>query len=162
MDLAPDEARAAGLAANEAGRFEEAYGLLLPLAEAGDAEIQSIVGELVIPGYHRAQGWDGIDEATARVDLEKAVHFLQAASDAGIGAASFNLATLFIMGHGGRSWEERRARAAELYALAHAQGFTAFGWLMHGEGPGEPYLSMLEGYANSAGCPLPGESEPRD
>jgi hypothetical protein len=41
------------------------------------------------------------------------------------------------------------------YSLAHAQGFTAFGGLMQGEGPGEPYLSILERYANSARCPLP-------
>ena len=120
------------------------------------------MGELIVPGYHRAQGWDGIDETTARADLERAGRSLQAASDAGIGPASFNLATLFIMGCGGGSWEERRARAAELYALAHAQGFTAFGWLMQGEGPGEPYLSILERYASSVGCPLPGESEPGD
>lgn len=162
MDLTPDEARSAGIAANMAGRFDEAYRLLLPLAEAGDAEIQGIVGGLVIAGFHRAAGWEGIDEATARAELEQAGHFLRAASDAGIGPASFNLATLFVMGYGDGSWEERRARAAELYALAHAQGFTAFGYLMQGEGPGEPYLSMLEKYASSAGCPLPGESEPGD
>jgi hypothetical protein len=90
MDLTRDEARSAGLAANMAGRFDEAYRLLLPLAEAGDAEIQGIVGGLVIPGLHRTEGWDGIDEATARADLEQAGHFLRAASDAGIGPASFN------------------------------------------------------------------------
>jgi hypothetical protein len=85
-----------------------------------------------------------------------AMHVL--ASCPGILLAS--LATLFVMGYGGESWEKRRARAAELYALAHAQGFTAFGGLTQGEGPGEPYLSMLERYASSAGCPLPGESDP--
>jgi hypothetical protein len=160
MDLTPDEARAAARAANAAGRPDEAYRLLLPLAEAEDHEIQSVVGEFMISGLHRPEGWDGIDEATARADLEQAGRFLRAASDAGIGPASFNLATLFIMGYGGGSWEERRARAAELYTLAHAQGFTAFGGLMQGEGPGEPYLSMLETYARSSGCPLPGESDP--
>ncbi len=117
------------------------------------------MGEFIISGLHRSEGWDGIDEATARADLDQAGRFLQAASDAGIGPASFNLATLFIMGYGGGPWEERRARAAELYARAHAQGFTAFERLMQGEGPGEPYLSMLESYASSAGCPRPGWKE---
>jgi hypothetical protein len=162
MDLTPDEARAAARAANVAGRPDEAYRLLLPLAEAGSHEIQSVLGEFIISGLHRSEGWDGVDEATARADLDRAGRFLLAASGAGIGPASFNLATLFIMGYGGGSWEERRARAAELYALSHTQGFTAFGGLMLGEGPGEPYLSMLERYASSAGCLLPGESEPGD
>ena len=35
------KARSAGLAANEAGRFDEAYRLLLPLTETGDVEIQA-------------------------------------------------------------------------------------------------------------------------
>jgi hypothetical protein len=35
--------------------------------------------------------------------------------------------------------EDRRAAA-----LAYDQGFTAFGWLMQGDGPGQPYLEVME------------------
>ncbi len=41
MDANSEKARSAGLAANEAGSFDEAYRLLLPLAETGDVEIQA-------------------------------------------------------------------------------------------------------------------------
>jgi TPR repeat protein len=84
-----------------------------------------------------------LDEETRNADQEQAARYLQAASDQGIGPASFNLASLFVMGYGG-SWEERKHRAAELYAKAHAQGFTAFGQLMNRDGPGQPYLRLLE------------------
>jgi hypothetical protein len=167
MDTPPD-ARAAGLAANEAGRFAEAYRLLLPLAEAGDAEAQAHVGSLVAHSLHRFESLEqlnagtgpALDEATAFADRAAGARFLTAASAAGIGPASFNLAGLYVAGYGG-TWEERKARAAELYALAHAQGFTAFGWLMNGDGAGQPYLGILEGYAVAKGCPPPGEAGPR-
>ena len=85
---------------------------------------------------------------------------MEAASSAGVGPASFNLAGLYVAGYGGGTWEERTAKAAGLYALAHAQSFTAFGWLMHGEAPGQPYLGLLEGYSAAGGVPLPGEPQP--
>lgn len=84
-----------------------------------------------------------IDEATASAD-RNAGRFLEAASAAGIGPAWFYLAGLYVAGFGGGSWENRKARAAELYSLAHAQGFTAFGWLMQGDGPGQPCLEVME------------------
>jgi hypothetical protein len=155
MAEAPEDAKAAGLAASEAGRLAEAYRLLLPLAEAGDAEAQGHVGSLMQCSLHRFESFDQlnagggpvIDEATAAADREQGGRYLEAASAAGIGPASFNLAGMVVMGHGGGSWEERKARAAELYALAYAQGFTAFGWLMHGDGPGQPYLDVMERHA---------------
>jgi hypothetical protein len=152
MGDAPEDHRAAGLAASEAGRLAEAYRLLLPLAEAGDAEAQGIVGSLMRCGLHRYESLEqlnagtgpAIDSATASADRDAGARFLEAASAAGIGPASFNLAGLYVTGYGGGSWEDRKARAAELYALAYAQGFTAFGWLMHGDGPGQPYLDVME------------------
>jgi hypothetical protein len=155
MAEAPGDAKAAGLAASEAGRLAEAYRLLLPLAEAGDAEAQGHVGSLMQCSLHRfenfeqinAGGGPAIDEATALADRDAGAVFLAAASAAGIGPASFNLAGLYVAGYGGGSWEGRKARAAELYALAYAQGFTAFGWLMHGDGPGQPYLDVMERHA---------------
>ena len=45
-----------------------------------------------------------------------------------------------------------------LYARAYAQGFSAFGWLMQGDGPGQPYLNLMEGYAAAEGIPPPGDA----
>lgn len=150
-----EDAKAAALAVRNAGRFAEAYRLLLPLAEAGDAEAQAHVGSLVAYSLHRFENFEphnaddlsAIDETTALADREAGAAFLAAASVAGIGAASFNLASLYVAGYGGGTWEDRKARAAELYALAHAQGFTAFGWLTQGDGPGQPYLDIMERHA---------------
>jgi hypothetical protein len=155
-----------GRAASDANRFAEAYALLLPLADAGNPEAQGIVGSMMQCGLHRFESLEQlhagtgpvVDEATARADAERAGRFLQAASDAGIGPASFNLAGLVVMGYGGGTWEQRKARAAELYARAYAQGFTAFGWLMQGNGPGQPYLNLMEGYAAAEGLPPPGDA----
>lgn len=168
MEQSTDEAFEAGVAAGDAGRTAEAYRLLLPLAKAGHVIAQSIVGTLIAYNLHRfespeelnAAGESAVDMETARADLEEGGRFLEAASAAGHGPASFNLATLVVAGYGGGSWQERKDRAAALYALAHAQGFTAFGGLMRSEGPGQPYLQILEDYAADAGCPLPGEEGP--
>lgn len=165
MGGTPADQRAAGLAAHEAGRMAEAYRLLLPFAEAGDAEAQAHVGSLVANCLHLFESFEqlnagtgpALDEATAFANRDAGAKFLEAASAAGIGPASFNLAGLYVAGYGGGSWEDRKTRAAELYALAYAQGFTAFGWLMQGEGPGQPYLDILEGYSAACGVPLPGE-----
>ena len=165
MDEAPEDLRAAALAAIDANRLAEAFRLWLPLAEAGDAEAQGIVGSLMHCSLHRYESFEPlnagtgpvVDEATASADRERAARLLEASSAAGIGPASFNLAGLYVGGYGGGSWESRKARAAELYALAYEQGFTAFGHLMRGDGPGQPYLDILEGYSAASGVPLPGE-----
>lgn len=165
MDDAPEDRRAAALAANDAGRPAEAYRLWLPLAEAGDPEAQGHVGSLMAYTLHRFESYEQlnagtgpvIDEATALADRDAGARFLAVASAAGIGPASYNLAGLYVSGYGGGTWEERKRKAAELFALAHAQGFTAFGALMQGEEPGRPHLGILEGYAAAKGAPRPGE-----
>lgn len=150
-----------GTAANDAGRTAEAYTLLLPLAEAGHAEAQGLIGGLMMLSLHRYESFEQAaaattyDEQAALSDREQAVRFLRAASDQGVGPASFNLASMLVMGHGAGTWEERKAEAATLYAKAHAQGFTAFGWLMNGDGPGQPYLDLMERHAAGEVVPCP-------
>ena len=152
MDDVPVDRRAAALAAYDANRFAEAYRQWLPLAEAGDPEAQSHVGALMAHGIYRFESREqldakvgpSLDEATVLADRDAGAAFLMAASAAGDGPASFNLAGLYVTGYGGGSWEDRKARAAELYALADEQGFAAFGWLMNGDGPGQPYLDAIE------------------
>jgi TPR repeat protein len=150
-----------GKAASEAGRMAETYALLLPLAEAGHAEAQGIVGSLLMLSFHRydtieqATAGPAVDVHTAQADREQAARLLKAASDKGYGPASFNLASMYVDGFGGGTWDERKALAAELYALAQAQGFTAFGWLMNGAGPGQPYLDLMERHAAGEVVPCP-------
>lgn len=152
MDDSLEARRAAALAASDAGRPAEEYRLWLPLAEAGDPQAQGAVGSLLAYGLHRFESYEllsegggqAADEAVALADQSAGARYLEAASAAGFGPASFNLAGLYVAGYGGGSWEDRKARAAELYALAYAQGFTAFGWLMQGTGPGQPYLDVIE------------------
>lgn len=159
--------RSSGFAAMEANRYAEAYQLLRPLADAGDAEVQGVVGSLMQLSIHRYESLDQLNVEHPKVDAETALRdrdegakFLEAASRAGIGAATFNLAGLYAAGYGGGSWEERKARAAELYALAYAQGFTAFGHLTNGDGPGQPYLDLMENHSRTTGGGFPGESLP--
>jgi TPR repeat protein len=164
MSDTPEDRRAAALAAVEANRLADAYRLWLPLAEAGDPEAQGHVGSLMAFSLHRFDTYDQlnggagptIDEATSLADRDAGAAFLTAASEAGVGPASFNLAGLYVAGYGGGSWEDRKARAAELYALAYAQGFTCFGNLMNGSGPGQPYLDTIEGCSAASGEPRPG------
>jgi hypothetical protein len=91
MGDAPEDHRAAGRAASEAGRLAEAYHLLLPLAGVGDAEAQGIVGSLMRRSLHRYESFDqpnagtgpASDEATALADRDAGARFLEAAAAAG-------------------------------------------------------------------------------
>ena len=165
MDNTSHDHRSAARAASEADRLSEAYRLWLPFAEAGDVDAQSIVGSLMLYSFHRYESFEQLnsgtgpilDEATTTADRNQGARFLQAASAAGHGVASFNLAALYVGGYGGGSWEVRKARAAELYTLAYAQGFTSFGSETQSGGPGQPYLDMMEQYTIDSGLPLPGE-----
>ncbi len=165
MDNSSHDRRTAALAAYEAGQLSEAYRLCLPFAEAGDVEAQSRVGALMLYSFHRYESFEQLnsdtgpifDETTTSADRNQGVRFLEAASAAGYGIATFNLAGIYVSGYGGGSWEVRKARAAELYTLAYAQGFTSFGSQTQSEGPGQPYLDMMEQYTIDSGLPLPGE-----
>lgn len=162
--------REAARSADADGRLAEAYRRWLPLADAGDPEGMGAVGALLMYGLHRYDGFvqlaDGphpeVDAATVEADRARAGRYLAAASEAGFGPASFNLAGACVAGFGGGGWEERSARAAELYALAHAQGFTAFGGLTNAGGAGQPYLGLVEQHAAGKRPDPPGSPPPCD
>jgi TPR repeat protein len=165
-----EDALKAGMDAAAECRGATAYRLLLPFAEQGHAEAQAVIGSLVSIGLHRFESIGDLERGATtftpeRVEADRleAGRWLTAASDTGIGAASFNLAGLYFLGYSGGSWEERRAKVAELYARAYQQGFTPFAHLTGGgsETPGEPYLGLMEGYARAKAIPLPGCSEPQ-
>jgi TPR repeat protein len=90
--------------AYDAGEYDRALQLLLPLAEGGDSEAQCLVGSI----YHLGLGSTEPNESEA----EK---WYTLASDRGHGLASNNLAAL--INHCDRQ------RALALYQLAIAQGF---------------------------------------
>lgn len=154
---------ACGLDAVHAEQFAEAYALLLPLAEAGNIKAQDAVGFLLKNSVYRfdsmeqfqsPSGGRALDAAAILFDRKRAFPFLSAASAAGIGSASFNLASLYIEGFDDMPWADRFARAKELCVLALSQGFTAFPWLA-----GEPYLGQMKRLVeDSRGS----EAEPRD
>jgi TPR repeat protein len=152
LDDNMEDRRKAALAAWDANQLAEAYRLWLPIADAGDAEAQGHIGSLMLYSLHRYESFEQlnsgnapvIDEVTRAADQEQAVVYLEAASAAGIGSASFNLAGHYAVGCESGTWEERKTRAAELYALAHAQDFTAFSYMMNNTAPGQPYLDAIE------------------
>jgi TPR repeat protein len=165
MNNSSHDHRLAALAASEADQLSEAYRLWLPFAEAGDVEAQSLLGSLMQCSLHRYESFEQLnsgtgpifDETTTLADRNQGARFLEAASAAGHGVASFNLAALYVSGYGGGSWEVRKARAAELYTLAYSQGFTSFGSQTQSKGLGQPYLDMIELYTIDSGLPLPGQ-----
>lgn len=87
-----------------AQNYDRALQLLLPLADSGNSEAQSMVGSI----YHLGLGCTEQNEAEA----EK---WYVLASQQGYGLASNNLATLVS--------HRDRQRAKELYPLARNQGF---------------------------------------
>lgn len=147
-----EDQRKAALAAWDANQLAESYRLWLPLADAGEVEAQAQIGSCLLCSLHRYESFEQlnsgngpvIDEATRTADKEQAVLYLEAASAAGNGPASFNLAGHYAVGCKSGTWEERKTRAAELYALAHAQGFMAFSYMLSGTAPGQPYLDAIE------------------
>src|SRR5262245_33314676 len=168
MSLDPAQVQQ-GLATVIEIRCADVYRLLLAFAEEGHAEAQGVIGSFVSLVMHRFNSLDEFQASAASITLEQAAadreeggKWLTAASDAGVGPASFNLAGLYFSGYGGGSWEERRAKAAELYAKAYRQGFTAFAHITGGgsDTPGEPYLSLMEGYARTRDIPMPGCPKP--
>lgn len=90
--------------AYDAGDYDLALQLLLPLAQSGDAEAQCLVGSI----YHLGLG-------STEPNASESEKWYALASDRGHGLASNNLAAL--VSHG----DSQRAKA--LYQLAIAQGF---------------------------------------
>lgn len=150
MEESSDDLLLQGRAALDAGRFAEGYQYLLPLAEAGLPEAQAQVGMLMAPGLHCCETAEQAADlapsswTTIQSDRERAADFLRAASDRGIGAATFDFATMILTGGEESDWADRKAQASDLFVKAQNQGFTAFAWLTNGEEPGQPYCRILE------------------
>ena len=89
----------------QAQQYSEAYSKLLPIAEAGDAEAQCMVGTL----YQMGLG--------VKPDIEKAEYWYERASQRGSGVATNNLAGILAM-------RGQREESARLYKLSKAQGFN--------------------------------------
>jgi len=93
-----------GTAALEEYNYPSALTLLLPLAEVGNAEAQSLVGILYFESLYRFPkpedevGWNNLSKeelaSWEAQDTPEAIKWLTKASEQGIGPASHNLAML--------------------------------------------------------------------
>lgn len=99
----------AGLAAFEAKNYAEAFKLLMPIAEEGNAEAQCIIGNM----YDLGLGTDS--------NLHEAIRWYKKSSEQGYGVASNNLGTIYYSGREGI--DINRTKASEWYQKARKQGF---------------------------------------
>ena len=94
--------------AMRAGNFAEAYCVLKPYAESGDAEAQYNIGWMYLNGY-------GL-----MMNDSKALEWWQRASDQGYTDASFSIAMLYSLGEG--QVKKDTDRAIEYYLMAVEDG----------------------------------------
>lgn len=94
--------------AMRAGNFAEAYCVLKPYAESGDAEAQYNIGWMYLNGY-------GL-----MMNDSKALEWWQRASDQGYTDASFSIAMLYSLGEG--QVERNMDKAIEYYLMAVEDG----------------------------------------
>ena len=99
-----------GLAAFATGDYHQARQLLHPLAQAGNAEAMSIIGNLAQLGLGEA------------VDLPAAVYWYERSALQGHGLAANNLAGLLLTGYGNVSPDPIAAQT--WFSRARAMGFT--------------------------------------
>lgn len=99
----------AGLAAFEAKDYTNAFKLLKPIAERGDAEAQCIVANM----YHLGLGLEK--------NVLEAVEWYKKSAEQGYGVASNNLSGIFRVGEQGISMN--RAEAEKWHQKAEEQGF---------------------------------------
>ncbi len=100
---------AIGLAALEAEDYTNAFRLLKPIADRGDAEAQCIVANM----YHLGLGLER--------DVLEAVEYYKKSAEQGYGVASNNLAGIFTFGDRGIAID--RTEAEKWYQKAREQGF---------------------------------------
>ena len=98
-----------GLAAFEAKNYLDAFKLLKPIADQGDAEAQCIVANM----YHLGLGLER--------DVLEAVKWYKKSADQGYGVASNNLAEIFAFGDLGIATD--RTGAEKWYQKAKEQRF---------------------------------------
>lgn len=99
----------AGLAAFEAEDYTNAFRLLKPIADRGDAEAQCIVANMYQLGL-------GLER-----DVLEAVRWYEKSAEQGYGVASNNLAGIFTIGDQGIAIDQ--AEAEKWYQKAKEQGF---------------------------------------
>jgi len=100
----------AGLAAFEAADYVNAFNLLKPLANRGDAEAQCIIGNMYDLGL-------GLEK-----NILKAVEWYRKSAEQGYGLASNNLGTIFQSGH--EDVPIDRVGSNKWYQKARTQGFV--------------------------------------
>ena len=148
-----------GLAAVEANDYSSAFAILLPLAEAGNAEAQALVGFLYTDSLYRfpkpddEDGWSRLSREEMalweELDNPQAVRWLTKASDQGIGTATHNLAMLIWSRPGQLTAEEAKAEAKVMLKKAWKQGCRVFAFSAD---DAQEYLS--------SGPELPAASQP--
>lgn len=99
----------AGLAAFESEDYTNAFELLKPLADQGDAEAQCIIGNM----YELGLGLES--------NVLEAVEWYRKSALQGYGVASNNLGTIFNSGHEGIPIDQ--AESNKWYQKAREQGF---------------------------------------
>lgn len=99
----------AGVAALNFGEYAGAFRILLPHAEAGNAEAQASVGLLCFLGL-------GVNR-----DFQEATRWLKEAAAKGRGEAAHNLGTLFLTCES--EFPVNPAESRKYYLMAHDLGF---------------------------------------
>lgn len=100
---------AVGLTAFESKNYDDAFTLLKPLAERGDAEAQCIIANM----YHLGLGLEK--------DVLEAVKWYKKSAAQGYGVASNNLGTILTIGDRGVAVD--KIGAEKWYQKARKQGF---------------------------------------
>jgi TPR repeat protein len=98
-----------GLIAFESQNYTQAFNLLKPLAEEGNAEAQCIIANM----YHLGLGIE--------INVPEALQWYLKSSEKGYGIASNNLATLYFLG--GNAIFQNKNEADRYFPKAREQGF---------------------------------------
>ena len=98
-----------GLAAFEVGDYANAFKLLKPLADQGDAEAQCIIGNMYDLGL-------GLER-----DILEAIEWYRKSAEQGYGLASNNIGTIFKLGHECIPMDQ--VESNKWYRKARDQGF---------------------------------------
>jgi TPR repeat protein len=100
---------AQGYAAYKAGRYEHAYEILRPLAEAGNSDAQAQLGTIYLHGNYKPR------------DLDEALKWFRLAASKGSASAQTQIGAMYEYGIG---FSQDYVEAARWYKLAAAQEFA--------------------------------------
>jgi S1-C subfamily serine protease len=107
ISASSDDVFVHGWAAFDAGRYEHAHAIWLPLAQQGDSNAQINLGFMYDYGY-------GIDR-----DARRAAHWYRLSAEGGLAAAQFNLGLMYAAGRG---VEQSPVKASYWFQQAAEQG----------------------------------------